>query len=267
MRFVDRLAVRALARFLRIVPIVVVLAAGCAHGQVPPPVEVAYGPHALQRLDLYPQPVAVTRCVLLVHGGGWRAGDKRQWTAPLKHHRDLLHAAGWLVASTNYRLAPAHRYPDPVDDVEAAIAYLRASGCSHLVMVAESAGAAVGALAGARAGIEAYVGLAGVYDFAALPPGGVYDLAADYLGCDPATCPAAVEASPITSWEPVPALFVHGDADTAVPLAQSEAMAGAKLAELWLVPGGLHTGPTLLSAPLDVAVLRTLAPAAYGRTW
>jgi acetyl esterase/lipase len=45
-----------------------------------------------------PRPVA-----LLVHGGGWHTGDKRQWEQSRWAQR--LAARGWIVVNANYRLA------------------------------------------------------------------------------------------------------------------------------------------------------------------
>jgi acetyl esterase/lipase len=45
-----------------------------------------------------PRPVA-----LLVHGGGWHTGDKRQWEQSRWAQR--LAGRGWIVANANYRLA------------------------------------------------------------------------------------------------------------------------------------------------------------------
>src|SRR5687767_12146489 len=55
--------------------------------------------------------------VLVVHGGGWVAGDK-SWFAD---QATQLAEAGYVAVSVNYRLAPAHPYPAAVDDVEAAV--------------------------------------------------------------------------------------------------------------------------------------------------
>lgn len=229
--------------------------------RLPAPVEFAYGPHPLQRLDVYPPALApATGCVLLVHGGGWAHGDKRQMTAPMAHFAALFHAAGWAVASANYRLAPDTSYPGPVHDVVAAAAWLHdRCPAKPIVLLSESAGSNLGGMAAALAPrlFRSHIALGGVYSLPSLPAGWVYDLAAQYVGCDPATCTAGSEASPASAWpDAVPTLLVHGALDDAVPWTQSAAVADAhKSAELWLVPQGLHTGPTLMSPDLDVAVL------------
>jgi acetyl esterase len=55
--------------------------------------------------------------LVFFHGGGWVIGD-------LDTHdglcRALANAAGWVVASVDYRLAPEHRYPTAAEDAYAA---------------------------------------------------------------------------------------------------------------------------------------------------
>jgi len=59
--------------------------------------------------------------VVLVHGGGWQSGDK----SDLADVATAFAQAGFSSFSVNYRLAPAARYPAAVDDVAAAIRWLR----------------------------------------------------------------------------------------------------------------------------------------------
>src|SRR5262249_57941306 len=74
-------------------------------------------------LDLYqplragPHPV-----VVVIHGGGWQAGDRRD-AMPLNLY---LAAHGYALAALGYRLAPAPPYPAALDDVRAAPALLAA---------------------------------------------------------------------------------------------------------------------------------------------
>ncbi len=78
----------------------------------------------LLSLDIYGPKGAADRPVLLmVHGGGWRRGDKagRAMTA-LKVPHFVAH--GYVYVSVNYRLAPEAVHPTHVRDVAAAIAWL-----------------------------------------------------------------------------------------------------------------------------------------------
>ena len=65
---------------------------------------------------------AVTPWVLFIHGGGWVIGN-------LDSHdslcRSLANQSGASVVAVDYRLAPEHRFPVPLDDCLAALRFLR----------------------------------------------------------------------------------------------------------------------------------------------
>jgi acetyl esterase/lipase len=102
------------------------------------------------KLDFYPAVKGASAkvgagpapCVLVVHGGGWDGGARSQ----LADLNAFLAAEGYAVASLEYRLAPKHLYPAPVEDVADAIAFLRARAgelgvdASRLALVGRSAG-------------------------------------------------------------------------------------------------------------------------------
>jgi len=79
------------------------------------------------------------RAVLYFHGGGFQMGS-------IETHRALAAAiaagAGCRVLSVNYRLAPEHRFPAPLEDALAAYEWLRASGIAarHIAVAGDSAG-------------------------------------------------------------------------------------------------------------------------------
>lgn len=75
------------------------------------------------RLDFYGgrEAAAPRALVVIVHGGSWRNGDSTQLPSMAKR----LAAAGYAVASINYRLAPQHPFPAAYDDLGAAVAHLR----------------------------------------------------------------------------------------------------------------------------------------------
>ncbi len=59
--------------------------------------------------------------VVVVHGGGWRLGNKkdvRDWIT-------LLAERGFVAASVAYRLAPDYVFPAQIEDVKTAVRYLR----------------------------------------------------------------------------------------------------------------------------------------------
>ena len=89
-------------------------------------IDLPYGTHARQRIDLFParDPRGT---LVFIHGGYWRSLDKsmHSWLAA------PYVAAGLSVAMPNYRLAPEVRIDDIVDDVIAATNWLAAQGASY----------------------------------------------------------------------------------------------------------------------------------------
>lgn len=59
---------------------------------------------------------------LYVHGGGWVLHDLETHDA---FCRELSNASGWALLAVDYRRAPEHPYPAPLDDVQAAGRWLR----------------------------------------------------------------------------------------------------------------------------------------------
>ena len=106
-------------------------------------------------LDFYPAtaagpPAAPAACVIVIHGGGWDGGDRRQLVG-LNHG---LACKGFAVAAISYRLAPAYPWPAQRDDVLAAIAWLKAHACelgfnpARLVLLGRSAGGQIATAVG-----------------------------------------------------------------------------------------------------------------------
>lgn len=61
--------------------------------------------------------------IISVHGGGWSQGDKAQPT--WRDSCAWLASEGFVVFQTNYRLAPEHPFPAAIDDVTAAVEWIR----------------------------------------------------------------------------------------------------------------------------------------------
>ena len=113
--------------------------------------DVAYADASTkQKLDLYlseaalkPQPL-----VILIHGGGFRAGDK----ARPRFLRRFL-ADGFAVASINYRLSREAHWPAQLEDVTEAIRFLYSNAQSFgvdresFVVFGQSAGGHLAATA------------------------------------------------------------------------------------------------------------------------
>ena len=188
-----------------------------------------------------PLPVAVH-----VHGGGWVSGSRStgERFAALK---DELLDRGYMVASLDYRLAPADKYPAQIQDVKCAIRHLRARASRYgldadrIGAWGGSAGGQLVALLGtadASAGfddaggfpafsseVQAVAAISAITDFTAT--GELFD---DYSRAfqtwpDP-TSPEMIEASPVThvSAGDSPFFFLVGDEDALVSPVQSERM-------------------------------------------
>ena len=62
-------------------------------------------------------------CVLIIHGGGWAAGNK-------EGHNNLtweFAKRGYVSATVGYRLVPKALYPAQIEDVKCAVRYVRAN--------------------------------------------------------------------------------------------------------------------------------------------
>lgn len=80
-------------------------------------------------LDIYQPQLrgAAMPLVVFVHGGGWNGGDTRHAASFPDFPRALagLAAQGYVVASVSYRLSGEARFPAAVQDIKAAIRWLR----------------------------------------------------------------------------------------------------------------------------------------------
>jgi acetyl esterase len=107
--------------------------------------------HAVEELDLGGVPARLYRpsnasalpVVVYFHGGGWTIGNVEQFDPIL---RQLANASGALVVSVEYRLAPEHPFPAPLDDCWNALQWIAANAASfggdstRLAVAGDSAG-------------------------------------------------------------------------------------------------------------------------------
>src|SRR5579864_1406516 len=85
--------------------------------------DIAYGPQPDEVLDqCLPVGAPSSRPgIIMIHGGGWIAGDKRHFEDLCMHYA----AQGYVATTINYRLAPRYQWPDQIGDVQLAVRYLR----------------------------------------------------------------------------------------------------------------------------------------------
>jgi acetyl esterase len=196
---------------------------------------------------------------ILVHGGGWVAGDKQTY---INYLFKPLSDAGFAWFSINYRLAPHYTFPADADDVEAAIRFVRDNAGKYkldarrIALIGESAGGHLVSYVGARNRPDSHVGavvsLYGVHDFVAAAvawkplPHELFDLFG-IKTVDADNIPVLIKASPVEYITPdmPPFLLVHGSKDQDVPYQQSVEMcdkmkqAGARC-DLITIPGAPH---------------------------
>jgi acetyl esterase/lipase len=98
--------------------------------------------------------------VILVHGGGWRSGDKSMNT-PLAQQ---LAANGFIVMSVEYQLSLEAKYPAAVYNLKAAVRWLRSKANDfnvdekNIAIIGGSAGGQLAALVGATNGNPKFEG-------------------------------------------------------------------------------------------------------------
>lgn len=182
-------------------------------------------PEAL-KADIYqPSGAGAKPAVLLIHGGGWAAPDRREQMASIA---ERVAERGYVVVNATYRFAPEYRYPAPVNDLREALKWMRANAAQYQIDPTEiaamgySAGGHLAALLGVLDGpadvrVQAVVDGAGPTDLRKYQGG---KLVPQFLGGTQSQVPQQfVDASPVTHVSPddPPVFLYHGTWDTLVP--------------------------------------------------
>jgi acetyl esterase/lipase len=197
--------------------------------------------------------------VIVVHGGAWFQGDKSLYAFGL--HDRWLAAQGYAVFDVQYRLSG--RWPAPLDDVRAAIRWVRANAAhlrvdpQRIAVMGRSAGAHLALMAAYTAPPEEQVQAVVVsyppVDLRLWPvePGGAIER---LIGGLPKDLPDVYQdAAPITHIRPglPPTLIIHGQRDRLVSPAHSELLANHLRAAgmttvLLRIPWGRHGVDSLI---------------------
>ena len=134
---------------------------------------VVFSPRTGLTLDAWVPPSDTRReAVILVHGGGWEAGDKVTYVTPLFQP---LAEAGLAWFSIDYRLTPAATHEEQLADLREAIQFVRdhahdfSVDPARIVLIGESASAQmVTLLAAEDPSLAGVVSFYGVYDLPAM---------------------------------------------------------------------------------------------------
>lgn len=195
--------------------------------------DIVYGADPRQKLDVYaPEGAAGAPVAIFWYGGSWSSGSKAQY----RFVAEALVRRGFVVVLPDYRLTPAVRFPDFVDDAAAAAVWTfdnvgRFGGQGgRVLLIGHSAGAynATMAVLGRKvppSRVAGVVAISGPADFN--PKRGRALLAAfGHVADDATTQPLALaKAGPTVD---LPAfLMLHGETDAVVAPRQSAALAAA----------------------------------------
>jgi acetyl esterase/lipase len=234
-------------------------------------------------MDVYlPEGVAKPPVVIFIHGGGFMLGDKAD-----PQSLDALLAAGFAVAAINYRFTDTAIWPAQLEDVTAAVRYVRSNADAlgvdgnRMALFGASAGGFLASTGGIALAADPATAVSAVVDWfgpvqfttmdADIEATGVTRAtgrndAADsaeskLLGQTVSGNPAAADqVSPLAylarTTTPLPAfLIMHGDADTYIGRGQSERLRDALLASpqqsgvtYHVVAGGGHGSGTFQDA-------------------
>ncbi|HYV30487.1 MAG TPA: alpha/beta hydrolase fold domain-containing protein, partial [Candidatus Binatia bacterium] len=104
-------------------------------------------------------------CVLCIHGGGFRAGNRDSYNPLLIKLADR----GYVAVSTSYRLTPKYQFPAAIFDVKAAVRWLKANASVYQIdpdrigVTGDSAGGHLAQFLGVTAEVQQFEGDEGNY--------------------------------------------------------------------------------------------------------
>ena len=186
-------------------------------------------------LDAYiPKADGKYPAVLVIHGGAWRSGDRKQ----LSNYARSLAEKGFSCFAIDYRLAPEHKFPAQIEDCRAAVKWIKKNAnkykvdASKLGVIGYSAGGHLATLLGTTGEepneqngnvdmrIQAVVAGGAPTDFRWMPDNGKW--AKYWMGGDLDSVPDKFRLASSTAFvdaKDPPTFFFHGTRDTVVPLA------------------------------------------------
>lgn len=198
--------------------------------------DLTYGSHPRNKIDIYlpRQRDTTTAMILLIHGGGWVAGNKEDWSQEIIN--ELLNS-GYAVSSMNYQYANGN-FHNQMQDISNAIAFMQTKSTSW--KISSSKFALMGASAGAHLSllyahaydnthlVKTVVSIVGPTDMTDTLfhqyannwlIGSVFE---QFLGTTFQNNPQVYQdASPLYNFSTIPTFFISGWLDNLVPPQQS----------------------------------------------
>ncbi|MCW1968483.1 MAG: alpha/beta hydrolase [Anaerolineae bacterium] len=188
--------------------------------------------------------------VVMLHGGGWASGSKRE----LQELGMDLAQQGYVAFSVEYRFVTPNSNPHPtqLDDVQRAVRWIRANAAhyqvdpAHISAAGVSAGAHLAALLGTTdtrvhldpaltaysSRVNCVASWYGLFDltqpFPSTPPN-MEEQVTRFVGSNRSNTDAYRKASPITYIDRNNAQFmlIHGELDSTIPISQTRQFAAA----------------------------------------
>ena len=182
-------------------------------------------------LDIYnPMSGSTHPVIVQIHGGSWQGGSRTDQETFARYFA----SRGYVVITVDYRFAPRWPWPAQLDDVNAALTWVRMSESTHegdadrIALIGRSAGGQLALMAAysGRTPVRSVVSFYGPTDLTegwndppSPDPASVRSILESFIGGTPATQPLRyVEASPITwgSGRVPPTLQIQGARDHVV---------------------------------------------------
>jgi acetyl esterase/lipase len=184
-------------------------------------------------------------CVLFIHGGGFRAGNREGYNGQIIR----MAQQGYVAVTVSYRLAPKYPFPAAIHDTKAAVRWLRANAKKYNIdpdrigVTGGSAGGTLAQMLGVTADVKEFEGdggnadqsskvrcvvnVYGANDFTKSYGKSVdaHEVLPLYLGGNLEKARAAhIRSSPLYWVTPntVPTLCIHGTEDKYVHIEQAE---------------------------------------------
>ena len=198
--------------------------------------------------------------VIIVHGGGWMTGDREKDIVPV--FAPVATNFTWFTIS--YRLAPTNRWPACIEDVKAAIRWVKKHAPEYsgdpdrVALLGYSAGGHLVTFAGTQTNedtrVQAIAAMAPPTDLVSdnerrggLSPSMRALFGFETTNIDDSVRTVLKENSPLTGVQPglPPFLILQGSADRTVPVGQSLAFqeklkAAGVSCDFIMIPGGQH---------------------------